>query len=199
MAKTRESEAPSATAIDPHNFPPYVLGPDESQAVHGRLADVDADYAPAGSAQAGQAVPRPPASGSLRKGKDGEEDHAAAVEAEAEAAKQANIDAGAAGSGDDTTGREVKVPEPDGGLEGEDDLPDGDEDEAEAKGEPEAEAEPDEEENEDEGEEGDEDDPNRLTVPELQAELDQAGVEYEKYARKAELVELVTEARENTA
>jgi len=190
MAKTREGDAAEATAIDPQNFPPYDLNADQAQAVHGRLADVDATYAPPGSDQAAQAVARPPASGgTLREGEDD-------IEAQAEAAKQANIDAGAAGSGDDTTGRVVKVPEPDGGLETSEDMPDGEsgpEAEPETEGEAEAEQQPADDAADDEGEA--EDDVESLTVAELQAELDEKNVEYDKYARKAELVEAVRKVR----
>jgi hypothetical protein len=40
-------------------------------------------------------------------------------------------------------------------------------------------------------------DPEELTIPQLQAELNRRNVEFDKYARKPELVELVTEARAN--
>src|SRR6185312_2776384 len=97
-----DAVTPSAAQFDPKDFPPHTLNPDEAQAVHGRLSDVDPAFALPGSDQEAQAGP--PGSEEGKEGRD-------AVEAAAERAKQANIEAGAAGSGDDTTGRVVNVPE----------------------------------------------------------------------------------------
>jgi hypothetical protein len=170
MAETpeREAVAPSAAALDPHDFPPYTLNDDERSASQGRLSSVDPEFSSEGAAF--EAAPKP----------DPEAEYD--PEAEAEAAWAANREAGAAGAGDDEDegGRDVSA--------------EGDEEVAEVS-EPSDEAEDEEVEEteaEDEGEdEGDEDDPNRLTIAELKDELDSKSVEYDPRALKAELVELV--------
>jgi HeH/LEM domain len=134
-APQAEPSAPALT-VDPQTLPPHTLNADQAQAVHGRLADVDADYAPVGSNQEAQSIPRPEP-----------------VEEEPEAPP----------------------------LDEEGDEPEGDDEPAD-DGEAEAEA----------GEAPAVDD---MTVSELKAELDQREVEYDQRALKAELQELVTEAR----
>jgi HeH/LEM domain len=199
---TELGDSSNPGGLDPQDFPPHSMNPAELQAAHGRLADVDPDYAPDGSDQEGAAKARPEFS----------EDQVGLAEL-AEQGRQANREAGAAGAGDDLdpSGRtdlnEAGIPTP------EPVLPAGDPREeedvvaasasaeaesareeagaAQAEGQGDVAVEPEPEPEVASEAAGDADDPNNLTVAELQAELDGKGVEYDKYARKAELVELV--------